>query len=207
MKITTVWNQIHRQLAKENKKFIFSAIRKSARGRDYEYAIQWLVDAGLIYKSSLVEHPKFPLSAYAHTNIFKIFLLDVGLLGAQSSLSPRIIIEGNRLFTEFKGALTENFVAQELISSNGQKLYYWTSTGIAEVDFLLEHDHEIYPLEVKAGENKKKKSLLVYDKKYSPSVLYRATLMNLKANGKIINYPLYLASLISKKDNVVKENL
>lgn len=198
MKITTVWEQVHRQLAKENKKFIFSAIRKSARGRDYEDAIQWLIDAGLIYKSYLVESPKFPLSAYANTNIFKTFLLDVGLLGAQSSLSARTIIEGDSLFTEFKGALTENFVAQELAASSGKKLYYWTSPGTAEIDFLLEEDHAIYPLEVKAGENQKKKSLIIYDQKYHPSVLYRTTLMNLKAHGKIINYPLYLISLIHR---------
>lgn len=111
MKIITVWKQIHRQLAKENKKFIFSAIRESARGRDYEEAIQWLSDAGLIHKSYLVESPNFPLSAYANNNIFKIFLADVGLLAAQSNLSPHSIIDGDLLFTEFKGALTENYVA------------------------------------------------------------------------------------------------
>lgn len=199
MKITTVWNQVHRQLAKENKKFIFSAIRKSARGRDYEDAIQWLVDAGLLHKNNLVETPKFPLSAYADSSTFKIFLVDVGLLGAQSSLSARAIIDGNLLFTEFKGALTENYIAQELVASGKKNLYYWTSEGTAEVDFLLESDHEIYPLEVKAGESQKKKSLLVYGQKYDSSILYRTTLMNLKADGKIVNYPLYLISLIHKK--------
>lgn len=198
MKITTAWHQVHRQLAKENKKFIFSAIRKSARGRDYEGAIQWLLDAGLIHKSYLVESPKFPLSAYADADTFKIFLLDVGLLGAQSSLSAQTIIEGDRLFTEFKGALTENFIAQELIATSRQKLYYWKSAGIAEVDFLLEAEHEIYPLEVKSGESNKSKSLFFYDKKYNPSLLYFATLMNLKAESKIINYPLYLISLVQK---------
>jgi predicted AAA+ superfamily ATPase len=192
MKITTVWNQVHSQLAKENKKFIFSAIRKSARGRDYEEAMHWLTCAGLLYKSHLVETPKFPLSGYATADAFKIFLLDVGLLGAQSGLSQRAIIEGNLLFTEFKGALTENYIAQELIASRQQKLHYWTSAGTAEVDFLLETDHEIVPLEVKSGESQKKKSLLVYGQKYSPSHLYRTTLMNLKADGNIVNYPLYL---------------
>lgn len=196
MKITTVWKQLHRQLAKENKKFIFAAIRKSARGRDYEEAIQWLMDAGLIYKSYLVESPKFPLSAYADTNTFKIFLLDVGLLGAQSNLAVHTIIEGNELFTEFKGALTENFIAQELIVSKQRELYYWASAGIAELDFLLEGDHQILPLEVKAGESQKKKSLLVYGQKYSPSILYRTSLMNLKHDGNIINYPLYSISKI-----------
>src|SRR5271169_6656195 len=120
MKITTIWKQVHRQLAKENKKFIFAAIRESARGRDYEEAIHWLLDAGLIHKSYLVESPKFPLSAYADNNIFKIFLMDVGLLGAQSHLAPQIILEGDLLFTEFKGALTENYAAQELIATRHQ---------------------------------------------------------------------------------------
>ncbi|NNM43835.1 MAG: ATP-binding protein [Chlamydiae bacterium] len=194
MKITTVWKQVHRQLAKENKKFIFAAIRKSARGRDYEEAIQWLSDAGLIHKSYLVESPKFPLSAYADNNIFKIFLADVGLLGAQSNLSPQTVIDGDLLFTEFKGALTENYVAQELIATKQKEPYYWTSEGEAEIDFLLEEDHEIYPLEVKSGTSQKKKSLLVYNQKYTPSKLIRATTMNLKHDGDIYNYPLYLIS-------------
>ena len=194
MKITTVWKQVHRQLAKENKKFIFSAIRKSARGRDYEDAIQWLSDAGLIHKSHLVESPKFPLSAYADNNTFKIFLADVGLLGAQSNLSPQTIIDGDLLFTEFKGALTENYVAQELIANKHKNPYYWTSEGTAEIDFLIEEDHAIYPLEVKAGANQKKKSLLVYNQKYAPAKLIRTTTMNLKHDGNIYNYPLYLIS-------------
>lgn len=194
MKITTVWKQVHRQLAKENKKFIFAAIRKSARGREYEEAIQWLLDAGLIHKSYLIESPKFPLSAHADSDVFKIFLADVGLLGAQSNLSPQIIIDGDLLFTEFKGSLTENYVAQELIASRHKELYYWTSEGIAEVDFLLEEDREIYPLEVKAGASQKKKSLLVYNQKYAPSKLIRASSMNLKHDGAVYNYPLYLIS-------------
>lgn len=206
MKITTVWHQVHRQLSKENKKFIFSAIRKSARGRDYEDAIQWLIDAGLLYKNNFVEAPKFPLSAYADTHTFKILLVDVGLLGAQSSLSARIIIEGNVLFTEFKGALTENYVAQELIASGAKKLYYWASEGTAEIDYIFEADHEIYPLEVKAGESQKKKSLLVYGQKYNPLTLYRTTLMNLKADGKIVNYPLYMISLLRKKRSAMFES-
>lgn len=190
-KITTIWTQVHRQLAKENKKFIFAAIRKSARGRDYEEAIQWLCDAGLVHKSFLVESPKFPLSSYADNSIFKIFLLDVGLLGAQSGLPPQALLEGNLLFTEFKGALTENFVAQELLATRQQKPYYWASEGTAEVDFLVEGKDEIFPLEVKAGASQKKKSLLVYGQKYAPSQLLRATTMNLKKDGEIHNYPLY----------------
>jgi len=194
MKITTVWNQVHRQLSKENKKFIFAAIRKSARARDYEEAVQWLVDAGLIYKSYLIESPKFPLDAYAKHQAYKIFLLDVGLLGAHSNLSAKTIIDGDSLFIEFKGSLTENYVAQELIATKNQHPFYWASEGTAEIDFLIEEDHGIVPLEVKAGNNKKKKSLLVYDQKYSPSKLLRTTTLNLKHDGKIYNYPLYLIS-------------
>lgn len=196
MKISTVWNQIHSQLAKENKKFIFANIRKSARGRDYEEAIQWLCDAGLIYKSHNVSAPQFPLSAYADNNIFKIFFADVGLLGAKSHLSSKILIDGDLLFKEFKGALTENFVAQELIATKQKGLYYWTSQGTAEIDFLIEEDHHICPIEIKSGESQKKKSLIVYGQKYSPQMLIRATPMNLKHDGNIYNYPLYLTSKI-----------
>jgi predicted AAA+ superfamily ATPase len=194
MHITAVWKQVHRQLARENKKFVFSAIRQSARGRDYEVAIEWLVGAGLVHKSHLVETPKFPLSAYADAGAFKVFLSDVGLLAAQSHLSAHAVIEGDLLFTEFKGALTENFVAQELIAAGHAALFYWASSGIAEVDFLIETDHEIYPLEVKAGASSKKKSLLVYGDKYAPARLTRATTMNLKRDGKIDNWLLYLVS-------------
>src|SRR5438105_6692132 len=116
----------------------------------YEAAIQWLTDAGLIHKSHLISVPRFPLSAYCDADVFKIFLNDVGLLGAQSNLSPKAVIEGDLLFTEFKGALTENYVAQELIV-RGRLPYYWESEGTAEIDFLMESDHAIYPLEVKSG--------------------------------------------------------
>ena len=196
MKITTVWAQVHRQLAKENKKFVFSAIRKSARGRDYEEAIQWLSDAGLIFKSHRVESPQFPLSAYADNDAFKLFVADVGLLGAQSGLSAKTMIEGNELFTEFKGALTENYVAQELMATLSKRPYYWVSEGTAEVDFLLEEDRAIYPLEVKAGTSRKKKSLLAYQQKWKPERCLRASLMNLKHDGDICNIPLYLVSKI-----------
>jgi predicted AAA+ superfamily ATPase len=200
MNITVVWKQVHRQLAKENKKFVFAAIRKSARSRDYEEAIQWLSDAGLIHKSYLVGSPNFPLSAYANNNIFKIFLSDVGLLGAQSNLSLQTVIDGNLLFTEFKGALTENYVAQELIATQQKEPFYWTSEGTAEIDFLIEKEHEIYPLEVQAEASQKKKSLLVYNQKYQPKRLLRATTLNLKHDGDVYNIPLYLVSRCVNKN-------
>ncbi len=204
IKITQVWEQIPAQLAKENKKFVFSALRKSARGREYETVIQWLANAGLIYQSFNVTTPKLPLIGYANKHAFKIFLLDVGLLSAMSRIPPKSVVEGNGLFTEFYEAFTENFVAQELAATHNA-LYYWTSEGIAEVDFLIEQELSIYPLEVKAGFSRKKKSLLVYASKYHPQCLLRASLRNLRKDNNMFNFPLYLVSqfnrLMSGNDN------
>jgi uncharacterized protein len=200
MKIMTVWELISSQLAKENKKFIFSVINKNARAREYETAIQWLVDAGLIYKSYNISVPKIPVDNYINKNIYKIYMLDVGLLGYMSRLPVNIMIEQNQLFVAFKGALTENLVVQELIA-NGRfdKMYYWASEGLAEVDFVLPYNLDIYPLEVKAGVATRKKSLLVYNEKFKPKISSRATLMNLKQDGVIYNYPLYLIGLFPLK--------
>lgn len=192
IKITTIWQQIQSQLGKENKKFIFSAIRKSARGREYEDAIQWLLDAGLIYKALHISAPKLPIDAYTKSTTFKIYLLDVGLLGAMGELPASTLVEGDRLFTEFKGALIENLVAMMLACESKNKLYYWSSGNQAEVDFVVPHGLNFYPLEVKAGISSKKKSLLVYGEKYDVPHLTRTTLMNLRKNGKITNIPLYL---------------
>lgn len=196
MKIMTVWESISSQLAKENKKFIFSAINKSVRAREYASAIQWLCDAGLIYKSFNVAVPKLPLDSYADKNAFKIYFLDVGLLGNMSRLPIKAMLEPHQLFAEFKGALTENFVAQELLTHHFNALYYWTSEGIAEIDFILADELDVYPLEVKAGTSAHKKSLLSYNEKYHPKLLLRATLMNLKQDGIVSNYPLYLTERI-----------
>jgi predicted AAA+ superfamily ATPase len=196
MKIMAVWGSIPNHLAKENKKFIFSAIRKSARAREFETSIQWLKEAGLVVKANRISTSKLPLNAYSDKQAFKVFLLDVGLLGTMSKLDPRIVLEENRLFQEFKGSLTENFVAIELHDKHFDELYYWISEGKAEVDFVISTEQHIFPLEVKAGFSKKKKSLLVYDEKLSkeenaPLVLSRASLRNFAFDGKIINYPLY----------------
>nr|NGX32881.1 hypothetical protein [Candidatus Anoxychlamydiales bacterium] len=196
MKIMAVWESIPNQLAKENKKFIYSAIRKSARAREFETSIQWLKSAGLVIKANHISIPKLPLDAYSDKQAFKIFLLDIGLLGTMSKLDPRIVLEENKLFQEFKGSLTENFVAVELYEKHFDELYYWTSGGIAEVDFVISTQQHIFPLEVKAGFSKKKKSLLVYDEKFSKRentsvVLSRASLRNFAFDGKVVNYPLY----------------
>jgi len=203
MKIMAIWDSIPSQLAKENKKFIFSAIRKSARSREFETSLQWLKSAGLIIKSNHISTPKLPLDAYADKQAFKVFLLDVGLLGAMSKLDPRIILEGDQLFQEFKGALTENFVAIELHDNHFDVLYYWTSKGAAEVDFVISTEHHIFPLEVKAGFSKKKKSLTIYDEKFSkeenpPLVLSRASLRSFTLDGRLVNYPLYAIRLFPR---------
>jgi hypothetical protein len=203
IKIMAVWESIPNQLAKENKKFIFSAIRKSARASGFETSIQWLKSAGLILKTHRISTPKLPLDAYADKEAFKLFLLDVGLLGAMSKLDPRILLEGDRLFQEFKGALVENFVATELHDEHFNELYYWASEGIAEVDFVVSREQRVFPLEVKSGFSKKKKSLAAYDEKFgqedgTPLILSRASLRNFVLDGKVVNYPLYAISLFPR---------
>ncbi len=191
-KITLLWNAIPNQLAKENRKFVFSLLRKGARAREYELAIQWLVDAGLIYRCVNLTVPKFPLPAYEDGTAFKMYQFDVGLLGALSDLSSTVLLKDNALFTEFKGALTENVVAQMLVYSGFEKLFYWSSGNTAEVDFILSvHDH-IIPLEVKSGRSTKGKSLSVYAEKYKPEQVVRTSIMNLSSDGIMLNYPLYL---------------
>jgi len=191
-------------LGKENKKFIFSAIKKSARAREYENALQWLQDTGLILRVNLVKAGKMPINAYADRSIFKIYVLDVGLLGSLAKTSSEILTHGNQLFTEFKGAFVENYVVQQLISHMETDLYFWKSAGTAEIDFICEYGNNVYPLEAKAGINPRSKSLLFYDKKYNPDIISRTTLLNLKHNGKICNYPLYAISLFPELSNKIK---
>ncbi len=194
MKIMLLWDSIPVHLGKENKRFVLSALKKSARARDYEEALQWLLDADLVYKVHSITAPRPPLTSYGDHKVFKIYLLDVGLLGAMYRLPARVIVEGDLLFTEFKGSLAENFVAQALKASHGGPLYYWTSVRDAEVDFLLEHNGEIFPIEVKSGTSTKKKSLLVYRDKHKPRLLFRTGLLNLKRDDNFCNYPLYFIS-------------
>ncbi|OGV40463.1 MAG: hypothetical protein A3F46_08145 [Legionellales bacterium RIFCSPHIGHO2_12_FULL_42_9] len=191
MKINQVWDIIPSQLARENKKFIYSAIQKGARAQEFEAAIQWLTEAGLIHKVYNTSTPKLPLSAHVHHDSFKIYLADAGLLGAMTGLSAKSIIYGNEIFQEFRGALTENYVAQELVRQ-GHPLFYWTSAGQAELDFILQIQDTIYPLEVKSGTSTKKKSLKTYIQKYQPNLAIRVSPMNLKLDGAILNCPLYL---------------
>lgn len=190
MKIMAIWKQIPMQLAKENKKFIFSAISPSARAREYELALQWLDDVGLIYRSHRISAPRLPLEGYSDTRAFKVYLLDVGLLGAMSKLPIQALLEATTLFSEFKGALVENYVAQ-LLSTYDHGLYYWGERANAEVDFIVQHQLSCYPLEVKAGISKQKKSLLRYVDKYQPPFGVRVSLRNFAKEPQLLNYPLY----------------
>ncbi len=205
MKINQVWDVIPSQLAKENKKFIYSAIRKGARAQEFEIAIQWLMEAGLIHKVYNTSTPKLPLSAYIKHDIFKIYLADVGLLGAMSGLSAKAIIYGDEIFQEFRGALIENYVAQEL-TRQGYGAFYWTSAGQAELDFILQLNDLIYPVEVKSGISTKKKSLTTYIQKYEPNLAIRISSMNLKFDGKIFNCPLYLLGRLSSLIAMIRIN-
>ena len=196
-KLTLLWESIPKHLAKENKKFIFSALKKSARAREYETALKWLEDAGLIYRAAATRSAKSPLSHYADKACFKIYALDVGLLGAMSRSPVELLSLSKQIFSEYDGAFVENYAAQQLIAHFGGPLYYWRSKGgKAELDFMCEFSGRIYPLEVKAGINPRSKSLRSYDMQFSPPVLARATLLNVKKDGKILNLPLYALSLL-----------
>lgn len=197
-KLSHIWESIPGHLARENKKFIFSAVKTGARAREFDSALRWLEDTGLIYRTSAVEMSKSPLNYYANQNIFKIYMLDVGLLGALANVPIDILAQGTRLFNEYEGAFVENYVAQQLISTGQDALFYWRSkSGKAELDFLCETSDSIIPLEVKSGVNPRSKSLKSYDNQFSPPYLARTTLLNLKQDGKICNLPLYAVALLS----------
>ena len=194
-KIRYIWDSIPSQLAKENKKFVYGLVRDGARAREYEDAIMWLSDAGEIIRTYNISKPDVPLKAYADLKSFKVFLLDVGLLRCISGVSPKVILEGSRIFEEFKGALTEQYVCQELqLFKRLQTNYYWTSSSTAEIDFLVSDGMEVYPLECKAGLTMNAKSLKVYRQKYMPKYALRTSLLQYSKNEEegIINLPLYL---------------
>lgn len=166
-KIRMLWNSIPTQLAKENKKFLYGLIREGARAGEYEVAITWLLDTGLVYKINRAKKPDFPLRAYQDFSAFKLFVLDIGLLGAMSRLNAKIILEGNRLFEEFKGALMEQYVLQQLLVNPENDIFYWTAeNATAELDFLIQTEEKIIPMEVKVEENLRAKSLRVFAEKY-----------------------------------------
>lgn len=203
-KLMYIWNSIPSQLARENKKFVYQLVKPGARAREYEDALLWLQQAGLVHRVSLCNKPALPLSAYTDLSAFKIYMSDVGLLRRLSLLDPIAIREGNRLFTEFKGALTENYVLQSLLLQFEQPPYYWTSGNQAEVDFLIQFRNEIIPVEVKADTNVTGKSLTFYEKQFAPKCRIRYSLKNVKRDGNLLNIPLFMADFTKK---ILTENV
>ncbi len=191
-RIMMVWNSIPAQLAKENRKFIYGCVREGARAKDFELAIQWLEDARLIIKNYRVSKPDIPLIAYMEINNFKMFMLDVGLLGAKCSITAKVLLDGCKIFEEFKGALTEQFVAQQLKSSDRELYYYSTSNSSGEIDFVIQQEMKCIPIEVKAEENLHAKSLKAFCDKFKPEMAIRSSMSDYREQEWMINVPLYL---------------
>ncbi|TDW97161.1 ATP-binding protein [Dinghuibacter silviterrae] len=197
-KINHLWTSIPSQLARDNKKFVYQTVKQGARAREYEDALLWLSQAGLIHRIFRSEKPGLPLSAYDDLSAFKLYLIDVGLLRRLSLLDPIAVTEGNRLFTEFKGALSENFVLQHLVAHFEGEPRYWTSGNQAEVDFLIQVKNNILPIEVKSDENVRGKSLIKYNELYKPAVRVRYSLRNLKKDEGLLNIPLFMVDYTEK---------
>ncbi|HGJ67593.1 TPA: ATP-binding protein [bacterium] len=199
-RIRAVWQSIPAQLSREQKKFVYGLIREGARAREYETAIEWLCDAGLAHKVWRVVKPGLPLRSYRELNHFKLYFLDVGLLSAHMGVPPRAILDGDRLFTEYKGALTEQYVCQELSLQDIFNVAYWSADNArSEVDFLIQYDTAIIPLEVKSAENLQAKSLKVYRDKFSPPVCLRTSLSGYRQETWLTNLPLYALQRIRKE--------
>ncbi|MDY4793220.1 MAG: ATP-binding protein [Pararoseburia sp.] len=198
-RLRMLWNSIPSQVAKENKKFIYGLIREGARAKDYETAIMWLCDCGLVHKVSRVNTVGLPLRAYEDLKAFKLFVVDVGLLGCMAGLRPRTLLDGNDLFVEFKGALTEQYVCQQLKTIEDLDIYYYTNDrGSCEVDFIVDTGEGIVPVEVKAEVNLRAKSLKTYREKFSPEVSIRTSMADYKKEEGLVNLPLYGIEEIDK---------
>ena len=196
-RINMVWNSIGMQLAKENKKFFYGQIKKGARASEFEIAIQWLKDCGLVHTVNRVSKPAYPLKAYIDFGAFKMFMFDIGLLCAQNEIDVQTILEGNKLFIEFKGAMSEQFVLQELIASGKHPFYYATETARGEIDFMLQSHADVVPIEVKAGENvKQMQSLKAYNEKYQPRLAVRISALPYRQEDWLVNLPLYMTAAI-----------
>ncbi len=205
-RVRMLWNSIPSQLAKENRKFIYGLVKKGSRAKDYESALSWLTDCGQVHKVYRANKPSVPLKAYEEREAFKLFLVDVGLLSAMGDIDPATLIEGNRIFTEFKGALTEQYVHQQLNSSDNYVIYYWTSEGAtSEIDFLLQYDGLVVPVEVKAEENLQAKSLKSFCQKFNPELAVRTSMSDFRKESRLINIPLYAIGLL--KEITVREKL
>jgi predicted AAA+ superfamily ATPase len=196
-RINMVWKSIPSQLAKENKKFIYGVVKAGGRAKEYETAIQWLLDCGLLHQCFRISKPDMPLSAYQDLSAFKLFHNDVGLLAAMAKLPLKTILEGNTIFEEFKGALTENFVLQQLVLNEENDIFYWTNdNSAAEVDFVIQNDNEIIPIEVKSGTNLQSVSFKFFCEKYKPAKAIRTSLADYKEETWMTNVPLYAIALI-----------
>jgi predicted AAA+ superfamily ATPase len=190
-RIRMLWNAVPAQLAKENRKFIYGIIKQGARAREYEIAMSWLIDCGLIHRVFNVNKPALPLKAYEALSAFKLFLVDVGLLAAMTDLEAKTLLGGNSIFQEFKGALTEQYVFQEL-KAHDQIVYYWSAENAqSEIDFLLQISDQIIPIEVKSEENLKAKSLKFFLEKFKPEIAIRTSLSDFRKQDRMINIPLY----------------
>lgn len=191
-RIRMVWQSIPAQLARENKKFMFGVLREGARAKDFELAIQWLVDCGLLLKCHRVTKPGLPLIAYQELSVFKLFLLDTGLMAAMAGLNIRTLIEGNELLTEFKGALAEQYVMQQLVAGADRYIGYWTNErSTSEVDFVIQEDSRVIPFEVKSGENLHARSFRLFCEKFKPDRAIRTSLTIYKEESWMTNIPLY----------------
>lgn len=191
-KIRMIWNSIPSQLAKENKKFIYGLVREGGRAKEYEMAIMWLSDCGLVHKVSRVNTAEIPLKAYEDLKAFKLFIVDVGLLGCMVGLKQGVLLDGNELFVEFKGALTEQYVCQQLSTLEELNVYYYTNDrGSCEIDFLIDTGEKIVPVEVKAETNLKAKSLRSYCDRFSPELAVRTSMSDYKKESWLVNLPLY----------------
>ncbi len=196
-RIVSAWNSIPAQLAKENKKFSYTLIENGARAREYETALEWLQLCGLIYKIPRITKPDLPLVSYNDNSAFKIYILDIGLLCAKAMLDAKTIIEGNKIFEEFKGSLAEQYVLQELKTLNDIMITYWSKkSGTAEVDFVIQNEMQIIPIEVKATVNLKARSLASYRNQYHPEKSVRTSLADFEVNKGLYNIPLYLVGNI-----------
>ncbi len=195
-RVFQVWNNLQDQLARDNKKFRYADIQSGARAREYEAAIEWLCLSGLVHRVTMVDTPRLPLSAYKKSTAFKLYLSDVGLLRAKFRLDASVSMLGDRLFTEFKGVLSENFVLCSLVRQFGSDQFYWSSGNSAEIEFVLQQKNDIIPIEVKSESNIKGKSLSEYRKTYAPLRSVRFSTRNLKQDDDFINIPLYLVDKV-----------
>jgi len=197
-KLGLIWSSIPSQLSRENKKFMYRAVKEGVRAREYEDALTWLCNAGLGHKIYRNTKPSLPVSAYDDLGAFKLYVVDVGLLRRLALLDPLSFGEGNRLFLEFKGALSENYILQSLVTQYEGLPRYWSSGATAEVDFTIQRGNDIIPIEVKSDENTRGKSFSLYNQKYAPLIRVRFSLRNLKKDNNLINVPMFLADHLDK---------